>query len=96
MVPYEQSRLATGVLTMVTREDGSRIPTRPTILADGGYAGINNSYPEAATPRRRWLRQTLSDEDREFNRRLAMTESWLRGSLGPERLLGYLKRTAED
>ncbi len=83
MVPYEQSRLATGVLTMVTREDGSRIPTRPTILADGGYAGINNSYPEAATPRRRWLHQTLSDEDREFNRHLVHDRVVVEGFFGP-------------
>lgn len=83
MVPYEQSRLATGVLTMVTQEDGSRIPTRPTILADGGYAGNNNPYPEAATPRRRRPHQTLSDEDREFNRRLGHDRVVVERFFGP-------------
>ena len=87
MVLYEQSRLATEVLTMVTQEDGSRIPTRPSILADGGYAGINNSYPEAVIPRRRRPHQTLSDEDREFNRRLGHDRVVVERFFG--RLKGY-------
>ena len=87
MILYEQSRLVSEVLTTVTQEDGSRIPVRPTILADGGYAGINTTYPEAIIPRRRRPHQPLSDEDREFNKRLGYDRVIVERFFG--RLKGY-------
>ena len=86
-VLYEQSGLANEMLTMVTQSDGSRIPTRPTILADGGYAGIHSSYPEAIIPRRRRPNQHLTEEDREFNRNISHDRVIVERFFG--RLKGY-------
>ena len=84
---YEQSGLANDMLTMVTQNDGSRIPTKPTILADGGYAGIHISYPEAITPRRKRPHQHLTEEDREFNRNISHDRVIVERFFG--RLKGY-------
>ena len=84
-VLYEQGRLASEMLTMVVQADGSGAPTRPAILADGSYAGIAATCPEAITPRRRRPHPPLTDEDREFNRRLSHDRAIV------ERYLGRLK-----
>lgn len=68
---YQSSCLARDMLTMVVQADGTNIPTRRAILADGGYQGIISSYPEAIIPRRRKPHRQLSDGDRTFNTTLS-------------------------
>ena len=68
---YQESGLSRDMLTTVEQMDGTRIPTRPAILADGGYQGIGASYPEAIIPRRRRPNPHLSEEDILFNSRLS-------------------------
>lgn len=87
IILYEQSRLPLEILTTVTQGDGSRIPMRPAILADGGYAGIHTSYPEAIIPKRRRPNTPLRDEDREFNRLLSHDRVVVERFFG--RLKGY-------
>lgn len=84
---YEQSRLVRDMLVMVSLNDGQQIPTRPAILADGGYAGITLDYPEAVIPRRRRPHSQLSDEDREYNRSLSHDRVVVERFFG--RLKGY-------
>ena len=66
-VLFEQSWLVNEMVKMVVQSDGTRIPTRPVILADGGYRGITVPYPEAVIPRRRLPPSQLSEEDQRFN-----------------------------
>ena len=84
---YEQSMLANDMLVLVRQNDGTNIPTRPAILADGGYAGITNNYPEAVIPRRKRPHGQLSDEDREYNRLLSHDRVIVERFFG--RLKGY-------
>ena len=84
---YQESRLANETLVTVVQEDGTRVPTRPAILADGGYAGIQMTYPEAIIPRRRQRGRQLSDEDRIFNRNLSHDRCIVERFFG--RLKGY-------
>lgn len=67
----QESGLSRDMLITVEQVDGARIPTRPAILADGGYQGIGASYPEAIIPRRRRPNAHLSEEDILFNSRLS-------------------------
>lgn len=70
IVLYQKSKLANDMIRYIKLSDGTTIPTRGAILADGGYCGIHATYPEAVIPRKRLPHQQLSPEDKEFNRKL--------------------------
>ena len=84
---YQESRLADETLVTVVQGDGTRVTTRPAILADGGYAGIQSSYPEAIIPRRRLRGRQFNEEDRAFNRNLSRDRCIVERFFG--RLKGY-------
>ena len=67
--------------------DGSYSISHPQILCDGGYRGIEASYPEAVLPIRRLPHQHLSDEHKEFNRKLSQDGVIVERFFG--RLKGY-------
>ena len=86
-VLFEQSGLVNEMVKMVVQSDGTRIPTRPVILADGGYRGITVAYPEAVIPRRRLPPSQLSEEDQCFNTALSHDRITVERFFG--RLKGY-------
>ena len=45
--------------------------TRKPILADSGYTGIQNTFPEALISKKKPKRSTLSNDDKRFNRHLS-------------------------
>ena len=58
--------------TTLTRINRQTVAVRPPILADSGYTGINDTYPEALIVKRRDRGGELSEEDANFNRLLSM------------------------
>ena len=67
--------------------DGSYSISHPQILCDGGYRGIEASYPEAVLPIGRLPHQHLSDEHKGFNRKLNQDRVIVERFFG--RLKGY-------
>lgn len=68
---YEKSNLHIELLRMERQGTGTLVPTRPAILADGGYLGIHNTYPEAIIPRRKPKGRLRPEADIQFNKELS-------------------------
>lgn len=68
---YKKSRLNIELLHTEVQRDGTKISVRPAILADGGYQGIHDTYPEAILPRRKPKGQLRPQNDIEYNRKVS-------------------------
>ena len=85
MILYESSGLDKAMLRKGVREESGLLSLRPQILADGGYQGIQLSYPEAVIPNRKPRGGELTEQQKEFNNHIAHDRSIV------ERYFGRMK-----
>ena len=65
---FDQSDVPRALSQTITNDDGLQIIVRPPILADGGYQGIHETYPEAIIPHRKPPHGRLTPEQKHENR----------------------------
>lgn len=82
---YKKSGLARAMAKQEVDSEGIPIIVRPQILADGGYAGIRDTYPEAVIPFRKPQHGSLTNQQKKINREISQDRVIV------ERFFGRLK-----
>ena len=82
---YRISGLARAMAKQEVDSEGIPIIVRPQILADGGYAGIRDTYPEAVIPFRKPQHGSLTNHQKKINREISQDRVIV------ERFFGRLK-----